>query len=767
MFMGIRSKIVDIKPQAADDEASLGVGTAISDDQHVLDEIDAADVNWDEYVQYEELPAGRGWTAFIVPSLLIVVFAAWTGFFAWTYFAEVRLGIGNDRIVSLITSWAIPSLLLSTLWLLYMRSSSAEANRFGDAANLLRNESEALEVRMRTVNEEIALAREFLAQNARELESVGRQSARQLVEAAEQLGAALADSDDKAKTLEAVSNAATSNLDQLRKHLPVVTSAARDVTNQIGSAGNNAQVQAKTLIAALQRMSEAGKTTREYIDDLETNTAAAGERLESLIAKNVALLSSSTDDAEARTSAMTASLESASEALIGHVTHASGEVERVVSDSGERIDAHLASLQTQIVALAEQSETEDTRITAIIGKITAHIDESAGKLAEIDSQSTDRAAKLAFALTALSDSSQKVGSAMNENHSKADLLIERSERLLLALDTANREIEESLPEAMGRMDARFSESMASLQNAAESAAALDANSDNMLAKLTSLEHMIEVQRNTIEKLMGESDAHFSARHEQADALASALTRTREIIEDMSGDANDRLVSSLLRVRETTKQAAESSRKILDEELVGVAEKLSEQNKALLSEAVDGQISAIGGMMNEAIERNLALSEGATTQIAAQLAAIDEMTANLEKRLAETRQGFDGVDDDSFTRQMALLTESLNSTAIDVAKILSNDVTDTAWAAYLKGDRGVFTRRAVRLLDTGEAKMIAAHYDEDSEFRTHVNRYIHDFEAMMRVLLSTRDGNAIGVTLLSSDVGKLYVALAQAIERLRN
>jgi hypothetical protein len=43
----------------------------------------------------------------------------------------------------------------------------------------------------------------------------------------------------------------------------------------------------------------------------------------------------------------------------------------------------------------------------------------------------------------------------------------------------------------------------------------------------------------------------------------------------------------------------------------------------------------------------------------------------------------------------------------------------------------------------------------------------NFEAMMRVLLSTRDGNAIGVTLLSSDVGKLYVALAQAIDRLRN
>jgi len=150
-----------------------------------------------------------------------------------------------------------------------------------------------------------------------------------------------------------------------------------------------------------------------------------------------------------------------------------------------------------------------------------------------------------------------------------------------------------------------------------------------------------------------------------------------------------------------------------------------------------------------------------------LGQLDEMAGNLEQRIADNRESFEGIDDDSFARRMVLLTESLNSTAIDVAKILSNDVTDTAWAAYLKGDRGVFTRRAVRLLDAGEARAIATHYGDDAEFREHVNRYIHDFESMMRVLLSTRDGNAIGVTLLSSDVGKLYVALAQAIERLRN
>ncbi|MFV0643874.1 MAG: hypothetical protein ACK5NN_05150, partial [Sphingomonadaceae bacterium] len=76
-------------------------------------------------------------------------------------------------------------------------------------------------------------------------------------------------------------------------------------------------------------------------------------------------------------------------------------------------------------------------------------------------------------------------------------------------------------------------------------------------------------------------------------------------------------------------------------------------------------------------------------------------------------------------------------------------------------------RAVRLLDNTEAREIAEIYDTDPDFREHVSRYIHDFEAMLRTMLSTRDGNALGVTLLSSDIGKLYVVLAQAIERLRD
>jgi hypothetical protein len=553
-----------------------------------------------------------------------------------------------------------------------------------------------------------------------------------MVEAAELLASALADSDEKAKTLEAVSNAATSNLEQLRKHLPVVTSAAKDVTNQIGGAGNSAQLQIKALIAALDRVGLAGKSAREYIDNVEVRANEVSGQLEMVSTQSAASLEVASIAAQERAKETAALLENAANAVTTHVDNASGEVTRLVTDSSTSIDQHVGHLRGALSALSNQSLDEQSRIARLISEIETHIEGSAAKISEVDER-----------------------------------LIERSDTLLAALNAANAEISDGLPASMDRMNERFAAALEQLNSASANAKVLNDLSDNMLAKTTSLEHLIDIQRGTVAKLMSESDANFAARHEQADALASALTHTRTLVEEMSEDASNKLVSSLLRVRETTKQAAESSRKIMDDELAYVAERLTEQNRVALSEAIDNQIASMNELMQSAIQRNLALSEASTEKLSVQLGQLDEMAGNLEKRIADNRDTFEGIDDDSFARRMVLLTESLNSTAIDVAKILSNDVTDTAWAAYLKGDRGVFTRRAVRLLDAGEARAIAAHYGDDTEFREHVNRYIHDFEAMMRVLLSTRDGNAIGVTLLSSDVGKLYVALAQAIERLRN
>ena len=53
-----------------------------------------------------------------------------------------------------------------------------------------------------------------------------------------------------------------------------------------------------------------------------------------------------------------------------------------------------------------------------------------------------------------------------------------------------------------------------------------------------------------------------------------------------------------------------------------------------------------------------------------------------------------------------------------------------------------------------------------EIRFNFLKSAYDFEALLRQTLSTRDGHVLSVTMLGSDMGKLYVALAQAIQRFR-
>lgn len=756
-IVGLNREITEIEQETASQPISSNTENAAEDDQ-------ASEYEYDHVA--DETTQSSDFGRYLAPTLLLIAFTAWSVFFGVTYWSEAQYAMNNDRIVTLIVTWAIPTLLIAVLWLVVMRNSSREATRFGKIASLLRTESDSLAIRMRTVNEEIALARQFLSQNARELETLGRQSSKNLVDSAHILSAALADSDEKAKTLESVSNAANTNLEQLRKHLPVVTSAAKDVSNQIGSAGNDAQVQIKTLIAALERVSDAGKSVSEYIENVETRADDLSIRLAHALNDNVKLLDDTSSEALNRSAEMATLMDKAAQAISTGIAQASSEVDAVITHSKSQILANLADLRRALGNIEGQTSQEEARIQAMIANISEHIQSSAAQISEIDRAATDQTAKLAFAVSALGESTRAVGSALSDNQSTTANLLDQSDKLIESLNAANLEIGHKIPAAMDSVNARMTQGIEQVNAALAAAETIDNISDGTLEKLNEIEHSISAQRDAVSALMAESDAHFAARHDQVDALGAALKQTQALLQDMSDQANDNLVTSLLRVRETTRAAAESSRKILDEELAHIADQLTEQNRTALANALDAQVASMNEAVNEAITRNIALSETASSLVAKQLGELNEMTTSLESRIADTINSFETIQDDSFARRMVILTESLNSTAIDVTKILSNDVTDTAWAAYLKGDRGVFTRRAVRLLDSREAKIIAKHYADDSDFREHVNRYVHDFEGIMRLLLSTRDGNAIGVTLLSSDIGKLYVALAQAIERLR-
>jgi hypothetical protein len=700
-------------------------------------------------------------------ALLVTAFIGWTGFFIWAHLDDFVSGIAPVKIVEMVVAWAVPTCLIALGWLLAMRSSSREASRFGDVARLLRQESLSLEERMRRVNGEIALARSFLAENARELESVGRASAQRLTEAAATLSTALSDTDERAQILQTVSNAAVTNVEQLRNHLPVVTSAAKDATNQIGIAGNTAHNQIRAIVDTLNHVTETSQKTSEDLSALDTKLVKATDELEQRIAQSADKLAVMVENSRASAMPLLSELDKHIDDIEKRLTGASETTAAQIDSNEKRLSAMLTDLQTNVDKLQATHDRYDETSQESIVRLGGFIEETRANILTVDAEATDRIAQLAFAVNALLETNDQLADKLSANSDLTADFVSQSNSLLELLGKVETNASKSLPNAFADLKAKFEHSHAAFGMVNQEIVAADEKCAALARQIAEIDRMVSDQSSSIDGLAATTGGHLRQQQAEIEALSAALAHAKMQIEEMVEEANDSLIASMQRVRAATREATDASREIVDQELAEISGSIAQRNTDALKTAIDEQVNALDIAMSESLNRNLALADQIEKQAAAQLAQLDDMARNLEQRIVQAQSNFAGIDDEGFARRMALLTESLNSAAIDVAKLLSNDVTDTAWAAYLKGDRGVFTRRAVKLLDTSEVKIIASNYDEDNEFRDNVNRYIHDFEAMMRVLLSTRDGNAIGVTLLSSDVGKLYVALAQAIERLRS
>ncbi len=719
-----------------------------------------------EYAEsdYDE---GKSFMTYLIPSIFIAVALTWSAFFIISNLNILTPTITLAQISSLIISWATPVILIVLGWLLFTRSSKAEATRFGDVAKSLRTEAQNVEDKVREVNQEIAMARDFLSQYSQDLDHIGRHAADNIVNASQKIEAALNDSTEKADVLEKVSASTNKNLELLRKNLPVVNSAAKDATNLIGKTGMAAIEQVRSLELAIKGSSEASVHNRQELEKLSLQNKQVSDDILAQTKDVQAFSEAMLDKTKNEISEIAATIKSEYNDFDQAISETSNKLDKQSQEIANNLNQNVESLSVALQNLIDSNQKEDDRINDMMTKIQDHIDKSQEQIDVISDKATEQTAKMAFAMTALKDNSDSVGQGLTDNYSQAELLIERSEKLLLALDSSSRELDETVPASIKRLDELFNLVEDRFKSTFSNIEKLSESSDKISKKNAAIEKQLSVSKTQIEALLEKQNDEADLNNDKINKILSTLHESKAALEDITENASGAFAEQIKNVNNQIMESLEFSREAISEKIDFSSQKIADNGGAIIQETIDKQVAAIENNLQISLDAHVKAASENVVKLQSQLMVIEEMTDNLEKRLEENSQEFSNVGEESFSRQMALLTESLNSTAIDVAKIISNDVTDTAWAAYLKGDRGVFTRRAVKLLTTGEARLIATHYDEDTEFRDHVNRYIHDFEAMMRVLLSTRDGNAIGVTILSSDVGKLYVALAQAIERLRH
>jgi hypothetical protein len=772
-------------------EAQTGVtATATGDD--VAGELELSEI-WLEEAEPEPSPSRFGWLA---PSLAIVAVAGWSGFFGWAHFPEMARGAVPATWASWAVQWSVPVVLIGIIWLIAMRSSRAEANRFAASASLLSRESAALEERLKVVNRELSLAREFLAAEARDLDSLGRIAVERISTHADALQGLIAANGTQVDAIGNASETALGNMNRLRDDLPVIANASRDVANQIGGAGRNAQDQLERLIAGFERLNtfgaasetqvrslgaRVGDTLAGFVDQLaaveamiaerftalQTEAESYRERLNGLETAALAALDERTQKTSAEISAIEMQLSERSRALAEQLEQRQAAFETHEAQASEVLAQRLTALDDAL-ALRREAQIADTEKLLAHGEaIAARLDQLGVVMRDIGETGDTARDSLAAGLGTLGEQLAEKRAALAETEARLAELTESGVRLLEIIQSGARATREDLPAAIAAADA----SLTSAEERADKVNQLMLRSSQQGSDLS--EYLLRTRSEIDASEIAIAGFRSRLAEQSEDALArlqglrGGFAKLADESATLASDTQDQLRDALGQLESAIAQAFATLDSGAREKAVVLAESIGAETMQVLERALRNEAAATIGKLEQSAAHASGVGREAVIQLRDQLVRVNELTGNLEQRIARARELAEEQVNNDFARRTALITDSLNSAAIDITTALSTEVTDTAWEAYLKGDRGIFTRRAVRLIDNGTARDIAALYNADEAFRANVSRYIHDFEAMLRAMLSTRDGHVLSVTVLGSEMGKLYVALAQAIQRLRN
>ena len=718
------------------------------------------------------------WRDRIAPALLILLGVGWTGF---------TLAIATDRFArspalsdwpTLIATIAMPLTLLAVLWMVLLRSSRSEQARFARVASALREENLALNQSMHSLGLHLADAQKQLGEQARIVQQLGLDTVMRLGESSDKLASnasVIANAHDQ---LARSGDVALQRMDGLLAGLPRIDDVAQRLAVNFREAGLVAHQQGASLEAKLAELGDAAAKTAQ------TGETATASILEAIVAlqeqgkeTETGLLAASTqvsnahDAALARMTSTSASARDDMATTIATVTAQMDESWRLFRDgvdtAAAQMDAKLAAARDAGDAMGAQLSAHADASDALATRITAHVADVAQQLEILD---VSVSASTGVIGRSIDDTKAQLSAFMQEvqsGNASAHQLITHAESLLLALDAVTRELDETLPHALDRMTSHGKATQTALSQLRPMLEASE------LVAQSTMSHVNAVQA-TLKSNEDQMAGHATSQQALVDRIngsladaEAALAKLRDGADEFAEQGGARMIATLGEVRATADSAADEARQTLEKLVSGAREAMQATATEAIDAAFKNEIMAQLTAIEEASARAVAAANGAADRLMRQLITIMDTSASVEQRVAEAEQAIAASGRDSLAKQVGLLTEALKSTAIDVTKILSSEVSDTAWDAYLKGDRGVFARRAVKLIESGEAKEILRLYQNDDGFHASVNQFIHDFEAMLRLLIGARDGSAISVTLLSSDIGKLYVALAQAIDRLRN
>ena len=251
-----------------------------------------------------------------------------------------------------------------------------------------------------------------------------------------------------------------------------------------------------------------------------------------------------------------------------------------------------------------------------------------------------------------------------------------------------------------------------------------------------------------------------------EAATGQLDRLRAEAGMLAAETADQIDPQFARIRALADESAGAMRAVLSGVVAETSRALDAAGAASAETAFGAPIRIQLAAIEDASARADGAAQGAALRIAGETASLGRAVDALEAKVAEMDTRLDVRARDTLSARSTRLLGMLQEASVDVAGLLSIDAGEGAWMRYLRGDRSLFARRTARLIDRETITRIARHYTYDVRFQEEATRYLEIFETLTRRLLSDPDGEALTAAMVSSDLGKVYVAIARATGRWR-
>lgn len=258
---------------------------------------------------------------------------------------------------------------------------------------------------------------------------------------------------------------------------------------------------------------------------------------------------------------------------------------------------------------------------------------------------------------------------------------------------------------------------------------------------------------------------------QADVLNEVSEKTHKVMSDFTKELNQEIheikniVHAFENAHQQISQTMESSgkmAKVLNDSAIQTAHAVD--NFGSVKEVIQ-QVGVVNKQMQQS-EKDLNQKAMALKNVLSQIhgdmgvvaKGLQQHTLTLEKHLdlkAEQKR--------DFLREASEITAKLQQFSISLAQLFSPKNEEELWHQYYAGDKAVFMRYLAQNIKKAKSDKIRQLFKQDALFQSNVVNYMRTFEQMTHQATENASDNPLLAVLIGSEVGRLYMVLAEVLK----